>query len=101
MPKTYIVIAHEDGFPTQVMTPDGQTGILFPRASDDGKNIFFGLPEVKKAVFRRMPDGKEEFIIGGMTVEEVRDQIYSKEGFNWKPGCEDWDLVERMTVTFW
>ena len=89
MPKTYIVIAHEDGFPTQVMTPDGQTGLLF------------GLPEVKRAVFRRMPDGKEEFIIGGMTVEEVREQIYSKEGFNWEPGCEDWDLVERMTVTFW
>jgi hypothetical protein len=41
------------------------------------------------------------FVVGGMTVEEVRREILGKGGFNWEPGCEDWVLVERVTVTLW
>ena len=87
----YMVIVHDDGRPTEVVTPDSQMGVLFPRAGDDG-DLFYGKPEVLKAVFRKHEDGKMTFLVGGMSVEEVR---------NWQPGSEDWVLEERVTVTFW
>ena len=96
----YMVIVHDDGRPTEVVTPDSQMGVLFPRSSDEG-DLFNGKPEVNKAVFRQHEDGKLTFIIGGMTVEEVRDQLLANGSLNWEPGCEDWVLVERVTVTFW
>ena len=96
----YMVIVHDDGRPTEVVTPDSQMGVLFPRASDDG-DLYYGVPEINKAVFRQHEDGKLTFIIGGMTVEEVRRELFSKDSFSWKPGCEDWALEERVTVTLW
>ena len=96
----YMVIVHDDGRPTEVVTPDSQMGVLFPRASDDG-DLYYEKPEVSKAVFRKHEDGKLTFIIGGMTVEEVRRELFSKDSFSWKPGCEDWALEERVTVTLW
>jgi len=99
--KSYLIIVHDDGKPVEVLTQDGKLGILFPRASDDGEDMFYGEPSVNKAVFRVMPDGKEKFLIGGMTADEVRKEILSKDSHNYVPGCEDWDLVERNTVTFW
>ena len=96
----YMVIVHDDGRPTEVVTPDSQMGVLFPRASDEG-TLFYGKPEVNRAVFRQHDDGTLTFVVGGMTVEEVRREILGKGGFNWEPGCEDWVLVERVTVTLW
>jgi|LauGreDrversion2_6_1035139.scaffolds.fasta_scaffold77075_2 hypothetical protein len=99
--KGYMVMTYDDGRPTEVITPDGRLGLLFPRAEDDGVEIFYGHPELNKAIFRVHPDGKETFIVGGMTVDEVRDQVIANGSLNWEPGCEDWELVERVTVTFW
>lgn len=99
--RAFMVMAHDDGRPTEVITPDGRIGLLFPRPSDDGEGIFYGRPEVSKAVFRIHPDGKEEFIIGGLSVEDVRKEIFSKNSYGYRPGCEDWELVERLTVTFY
>lgn len=96
----YMVIVHDDGRPTEVVTPDSQMGVLFPRASDEG-DLFYGAPEVNKAVFRQHEDGKLTFIIGGMTVKDVREQMLANGSLSWEPGCEDWVLVERVTVTLW
>lgn len=96
----YMLIVHDDGRPAEVVTPDSQLGVLFPRSSDD-EDLYYGKPEVLKAVFRQHEDGKLTFIIGGMSVNEVRDQILANGSLNWEPGCEDWVLVERVTVTFW
>ena len=96
----YMVIVHDDGRPTEVVTPDSQMGVLFPRAGDDG-DLFYGKPEVLKAVFRKHEDGKLTFVVGGMSVEQVRDQMLANGSLSWEPGCEDWVLVERVTVTLW
>ena len=96
----YMVIVHDDGRPTEVVTPDSQMGVLFPRASDEG-DLYYGKPEVNKAVFRQHEDGKLTFIIGGMTVKDVREQLLANGSLSWEPGCEDWVLVERVTVTLW
>ena len=99
--KAYMVMTHDDGKPTEVITPDGRLGLLFPRAEDDGKEIFYGHPEVNKAVFRVHPDGKETFIVGGMTVDEVRRLMADDKSTLFQPGSEDWEIVEQTTVTFW
>jgi len=96
----YMIIVHDDGRPSEVVTPDSQLGVLFPRASDEG-DLFYRAPEINKEVFRQHEDGKLTFIVGGMTVDAVRDQILANGSLNWEPGCEDWKLVEQATVTFW
>ena len=96
----YMVIVHDDGRPTEVVTPDSQMGVLFPRASDEG-DLFYGAPEVNKAVFRQHDDGTLTFVIGGMSVKDVREQMLANGSLSWEPGCEDWVLVERVTVTLW
>ena len=96
----YMVIVHDDGRPTEVVTPDSQMGVLFPRASDDG-DLYYGKPEINKAGFRQHEDGKLTFIIGGMSVKDVREQMLANGSLSWEPGCEDWVLVERVTVTLW
>lgn len=96
----YMVIVHDDGRPTEVVTPDSQMGVLFPRAGDEGA-LFYGKPEVNRAVFRQHDDGTLTFIIGGMTVEDARELGLANGSLACEPGCEDWILVERVTVTFW
>jgi len=96
----YLVLVHDDGRPTEVVTPDSRLGVLFPRESDIGTGVFYGAPEINKAVFRRHENGDETFIIGGMSPEDVREQMLANGSLNWEPGCEDWVLVERVTVTF-
>ena len=98
----YLVIVHDDGRPTEVMTQQG-LGILFPRASDDSGDIFYGHPEVKgSAVFRRLPCGKEVYITVGMSVEEVQREIVNPSSPFFSPEDPEGSmLVERVTVTFW
>jgi len=99
---TYLVIDHDDGRPTEVVTPQG-VGVLFPRASDDSGDIFYGHPEVAgRAVFRRLPCGKEVYITAGMSVEEVQREIVNPSSPFFSPEDPEGSmLVERVTVTFW
>lgn len=99
--KGYMVMTHDDGRPTEVITPDGRIGLLFPRADDDGKSIFYGHPEVNKGVFRVHPDGKQDFILGGISVDEIRKLLADDKSTLFQPGSDDWELVEQTTVTFW
>ena len=100
--QAYMVIVHDDGHPTQVILPDGRIGVLFPRASDEGMDIFYGEPEIgADAVFHKTADGKERFIFGGFTVEEARKELTNPDSNLHQPGAEGWELVERTTVTFW
>jgi len=98
----YLVIVHDDGRPTEVLTQQG-LGVLFPRASDDSGDIFYGHPEVKgSAVFRRLPCGKEVYITAGMSLEEVQREIVNPSSPFFSPEDPEGSmLVERVTVTFW
>jgi len=98
----YLVIVHDDGRPTEVLTQQG-LGVLFPRASDDSGDIFYGHPEVKgSAVFRRLPCGKEVYITAGMSLEEVQREIVNPSSPFFSPEDPEGSmLVERITVTFW
>lgn len=99
--QAYMVIVHDDGRPTEVILPDGRIGVLFPRASDEGEDIFYGKPQVGEAVFRQMADGKERCVIHGLTIEEARKELTDPNGDLHQYGAEGWELVERTTVTFW
>lgn len=101
MAQAYMVIVHDDGKPTEVILPDGRIGLLFPRASDEGKDVFYGKPEVHRAVFRQMADGKEMYVLAGCTIEEARKELAKVTGDFNQYGAEGWTLVERTTVTFW
>ena len=99
--QAYMVIVHDDGRPTEVILPDGRIGVLFPRASDEGENIFYGKPQVGEAVFRQMADGKERCVIHGLTTEEARKELTDPDSNLHEYGAEGWKRVERTTVTFW
>ena len=99
--QAYMVLVHDDGRPTEVILPDGRIGFLVPRASDEGKDVFYGSPEVHRAVFRQMADGKEMYVLAGLTPEEARKELTDPNSDLHQYGAEGWTLVERTTVTFW
>ena len=99
--QAYMVIVHDDGRPTEVILPDGRIGVLFPRASDEGKDIFYGAPGIGKGVFRQMASGKERYVVAGCTTEQARKELTDPNGNLHEYGAEGWELVERTTVTFW
>lgn len=99
--QAYMVIVHDDGRPTEVILPDGRIGVLFPRASDEGEDIFYGKPHVGEAVFRQMADGKEKYVVAGYTTELARKELTDPDCNLHEYGAESWELVERTTVTFW
>lgn len=99
---SYLVIVHDDGRPTEVVTPQG-VGVLFPRSSDEGGDVFYGQPDVGgPSIFRRLPSGKEVYITSGMSVEEVQREVSNPASpFYSSEDPEGQMLVERITVTFW
>jgi hypothetical protein len=99
--QAYMVIVHDDGRPTEVILPDGRMGLLFPRADDNGENMFYGAPEIGKGVFRKTPDNRESFVLAGVTPEEARKELTDPNGDLHQYGAGSWELVERTTVTFW
>jgi hypothetical protein len=99
--QAYMVLVHDDGRPTEVILPDGRAGLLFPRASDEGKDVFYGKPEVHRGVFRQMADGTETYVLAGCTIEEARKELTDPNSDFHQYGAEGWNLVERVTVTFW
>ena len=111
--QAYMVIVHDDGRPTEVILPDGRIGLLYPRADDNGENMFYGAPEIGKGVFRKFADNSESFVIAaaalgavtgavaGVTPKEARKELTDPDSNLHEYGAEGWDLVERTTVTFW
>lgn len=99
--QAYMVLVHDDGRPTEVILPDGRVGLLYPRADDNGENMFYGAPEISKGVFRKTPDNRESFVLGGVTPEEARKELTDPNSDLHQYGAASWELVERVTVTFW
>ena len=99
--QAYMVIVHDDGRPTEVILPDGRIGLLYPRADDNGENMFYGAPEIGKGVFRKFADNSESYVIAGVTPKEARKELTDPDSNLHEYGAEGWDLVERTTVTFW